>query len=463
MRERAARRPVAGAETVDMVRIAVVKALGRVGREGSFAAECEAFLGRPDPAAVDKAFFQEIAYGVLRNRSVIDLALASFLKGDLPSLPVPVLNTLRAGAYQLLFMDRVPASAAVNESVKIARKLGHAGTAGLVNAVLRRVSEKGREIVDGISRGESVPSLAMRYSHPEWLVSRWVNRYGAEKAERLLAADNEVPPLTLRVNRLKGTRDELISKLREEGIACEPTSVAETGIKVTGGNPFGTSAFRQGWFSVQDEGGQLVSLLLAPESGDTVIDLCAAPGGKATHLAEMMGDRGRVVAVDNHAKRLEKVAEAAGRLGLRAIAPMVADASLPDLQSKTGFADRVLVDVPCSGLGVLRRHPEARWEKKLSDLDRLKGRQLAILKGAASCLREGGSLVYATCSTEPEENMELVGSFLRDSPGMTVESPLLFLPAAAHVFVKNGLCLDTAGNDAGMDGFFAVRLVKGDK
>lgn len=453
-----------GTERVDAVRFAVVRALGRVGHEGGFAAATEDFFSKAGMSALDRAFFQEISYGVLRHRSLVDRVVAAFLKGDIQTLPVAVLNILRSGAYQLIFMDRVPASAAVNESVKIAKKLGHAGTAGLVNAVLRKVAGRGREVAAAGEKGVDAPSLARSYSHPEWLVRRWVDRYGWEKAEALLAADNEMPPLTLRGNSIKGSRQELINRLGSEGIAAVATSVSPHGIRVTEGNPFETTTFREGWFSVQDEGAQLVSLLLAPCPEDSVLDLCAAPGGKATHLAELMSDRGRVVAVDNSAQRMQKVSEAVGRLGLGSVAPLVADASLPSLSTVAGEHDKVLADVPCSGLGVLRRHPEARWEKKESDLGRLKARQLAILTNAAACLRPGGVLVYATCSTEPEENMEVVTEFLRGAEGMPeemkIEPPARFLPDAARVFVREDMYLDTTGNHAGMDDFFAVRLVR---
>lgn len=453
------------AEKVDVVRFAVVRALGRVGHEGGFAAATEDFFSRPGVSALDRAFFQEIAYGVLRHRSLVDRVVAAFLKGDIQTLPVAVLNILRSGAYQIIFMNRVPASAAVNESVKIAKKLGHAGTAGLVNAVLRKVAGKGREVADAGEKGAGVPSMALRYSHPEWLVSRWVDRYGREKADALLAANNEVPPLTLRCNSLKGSREGLLEKLKQEGVAAVATSVSPHGIRLVEGNPFETTAFREGCFSVQDEGAQLVSLLLAPGPADVVLDLCAAPGGKATHLAEIMGDGGRVVAVDSSAQRMQRVSEAVSRLGLRSVVPLVADASLPSLSTVAGEHDKVLADVPCSGLGVLRRHPEARWEKKESDLGRLKARQLAILKNASACLRHGGVLVYATCSTEPEENMEVVTEFLGGAEGMPeemkIESPARFLPDAARAFVRDDVYLDTTGNQAGMDCFFAVRLVRG--
>lgn len=447
-------------QSVDTVRLAVVLALCRVGREGEFSAATDTFLARRDVSHLDKAFFQEVSYGVLRNLAAIDRVLAAFLKGDISNLPLPILNTLRSGTYQLLYLDRVPASAAVNESVKIAGKLGHKGTAGLVNAVLRRVAEQGRRIIGMPVNEEPVAALAIGYSHPEWLVRRWVDRYGLAGAETLLKSDNTAPPLVLRANRLKGTPQELVDRLKAENVIAELTELSPAGVRVREGNPFDTKLFGTGWFYVQDEGAQLVSLLLNPQPGEVIMDLCAAPGGKATHLAELMGNVGRVIAVDNNRKRLTKVTETAKRLGLSSIETVEADVSAPSPALSVERADKILVDAPCSGLGVLRRHPEARWERSESDILRLRRRQLAILKNSASFLRKGGVLVYATCSTEPEENMGVLLEFLADRADMAIEPPASFLPPLATEMVRDGLCLETTGNLFGMDSFFAVRLVR---
>src|SRR5262245_24954815 len=304
-------------------------------------------------------------------------------------------------AYQIAMLERVPPFAAVNDAVALAPRTP--GVSAFVNAVLRSFARRGpREREPALPR-DPIDALATRCSFPTWLAERWVMRYGRDDAEALMRALNERPPLTLRANVLRTSRDALGQRLAaEEGLAWRPTAFAPEGLVVgPGGAPAAWRAFGDGGFAVQDEASMLVARLLAPEPGSTVADVCAAPGTKTTHLAELMDNRGRVVALDREPARLARVGEAAARLGISIIEtrPGPVEALAPELRDA---CDAVLVDAPCSNLGVLRRNPEVKWRRQSSDLLLAGRRQSEILGAAATMVGPGGRLVYATCSLEPE-------------------------------------------------------------
>jgi len=411
-------------------------------------------LSRRGLAVRDRALTTELVYGTLRWQRRLDWHLARVSRRPLGALDPWVRNLLRLTAYQLLFLDRIPAWAAVHEAVELAKRLGHGGVAEFVNATLRALARAGRELPDPLPE-DPVAGLGVRTSFPDWLVRRWVDRLGLEEAEALMAALNARAPLTARVNRLKADPETVRRALAAEGIEAVPCRFALDGLTLAGVPALDQlSVLRAGWCVVQDEASILVGQLLAPEPGEVVADVCAAPGTKTTHLAALMADRGRLLAFDPHAGRLARVREACRRLGITIVECLEGEAArlAPEFG---GACDRVLVDAPCSNLGVLRRNPDVRWRGQESDLVLLQARQRAILEAAAPMVRPDGVLVYAACSLEPEETAGVVEPFLSSHPGFAPEPPPPGFPAA---------CLDDRGalrmlpHRHGSDGFTAVRL-----
>lgn len=421
----------------------------------------------------DRAFAMELVYGVLRRQETLDWRLAPALKKPLLRLPQIVQMLLRMGMYQLAYMERVPASAAVNESVNLAKankvQLGR-DWSGLVNAVLRTVTRLPDRPFPEL-QPDPAAALSIRYAVPQWLCMRWIEQMGVEKAEAACQTVSAIPALTLRVNRQKVTRDGLLEQLRAAGIASRSTTVSPVGVVLEEGLAVPTiPGFHDGLFYVEDEAAQLVPLLLDPQPAERVLDVCAAPGGKTTHLADLMSDRGQIVAMDRHAVRLQRVTENCRRLGVTIVTPIVGDARARGIVASRqgagsgdpppGIFDRVLVDAPCSGLGVLRRHPDAKGKKDTGMFARHQILQSEILEQASSVLRPGGVLVYSTCSTEPEETEEVISRFCRNHSEYVRESVVPWLPASALPLVTAQGALSTMGNVLGMDGFYAVRLRK---
>ncbi len=416
------------------------------------------------PEKTDRGFITELVYGTLRQRGTIDWVLARFLKRPLDTLPVWIKNILRMGVYQILYLEKVPDSAACNESANLARNYGHPGTVKLVNGVLRNVSRNRDNLDFPVIARDPVRGIAVRYSHPEWLVSRWVEEFGASGAEELCRANNEVPPNAVRTNTLKTTREELLRLLDQEGIHAAPGNFAPETLIIEGFRSVGSiAAHNSGLFMVQDESSTLVGHALSPEPGSLVIDACSAPGGKSAHLAQLMGNRGQVISVDIHSHKIKLIEENASRLGITIINPVVHDAT--ELDSRfAGQAGYVLVDAPCSGLGVLRRRPEIRWRKEPGQIDELHNLQVKILQSAARCLKPGGVLVYSTCTMTHEENMDTVREFMHTCDEFQLESLAGFLPEK----LRNLKGTDTMERGYvqflphihGTDGFFISRMRK---
>ncbi|MCP9464082.1 MAG: 16S rRNA (cytosine(967)-C(5))-methyltransferase RsmB [Nitrospira sp.] len=441
--------------------------------------------------ARDRALAMELIYGVLRRLEFLDWRLAALLNKPLSRLPVAVQMTIRMGAYQLLFLDRIPASAAVNESVRLAKwyapQWGH-DWSGLVNAVLRNLLRRPEPPRPAINQ-DPAGALSVLYSVPLWLCRRWIDRLGPEKAEQVCEAAGSLPPLTLRVNRLRLTRDQFLDRCHHHGIEAMPTVFSPVGVLLLpgGGSVTAIPGFADGDFYVEDEAAQLIPLLLAPQPGELVLDACAAPGGKTTHMAELMGNRGHIVAVDRKRARLKLLQNNCRRLGITNVIPLLADArksreairlfrcpvegksyAIPGEGPSSatsdarfapdGLVDRILLDAPCSGLGVLRRHPEIKCRMNPARLARHRWLQGEILESVASVLRPGGVLVYSTCSTEQEETEEVIERFCRHHAGWIRESVEPWLPPSALSFVTAQGAFSTMGNGVGMDGFYAVRL-----
>ena len=443
----------AGARPASPAREAAARVLERVEADASFAdAALETELTSRRLDIRDAALATELAYGTLRWQRYLDWILAPHSRRRLESLDPPVRVLLRMTAYQIAFLERVPAFAAVNDAVTLAPRAP--GVSAFVNAVLRSFTRRGAREREPAPPRDPSEALAARCSFPTWIAERWVARYGRDDAEALMRALNERPPLTLRANRLRITRDALGRRLADEdGLDWRPTRLAPEGLVVgPGGAPGEWRAFADGSFAVQDEASMLIARLLAPEPGSTVADVCAAPGTKTTHLAELMDNRGRVLAFDREPARLARVGEAAARLGVSIIDPREGpvEALAPGFRDA---CDGVLVDAPCSNLGVLRRNPEVKWRRRPSDVALASRRQSEILAAAAAMVRPGGRLVYATCSLEPEENDDVARAFLAAKPGFRVEPPEDFpLPLGPDGWLR---CLP---HRHGTDGFSAVRF-----
>ncbi|RKO67291.1 16S rRNA (cytosine(967)-C(5))-methyltransferase RsmB [Desulfofundulus salinus] len=413
------------------------------------------------PGKLDRAFATELAYGVLRHLNTLDWLLGHFLRQPLASQNPWIRNILRLGAYQIMYMERVPDAAACNESSELARRYGHPGVVGFVNGVLRNLARRGRQIPFPDLNDDPVAHISLRYSHPAWLVRRWLKEYGLKETIALCQANNGPAPNTVRTNTLKVSRQELMERLREEGVTAEPASFAPEGLKIAGfPSLHGFAPFEEGLFLVQDESSILVGHALSPFPGARVLDAAAAPGTKTTHLAQLMEDRGEITALDIHLHKIKLIAANCRRLGITCVRPVEADARYPD-QSMHQWADFVLLDAPCSGLGVLRRRPDARWRKTGDSIAEMAGLQKEMLEGVARCLKPGGVLVYSTCTVTREENLGQVEDFLTRHPEFQLEDLSTLLPAGLDEqgTLSRGY-IQLLPHRHGMDGFFMARLRK---
>lgn len=441
-------------------RLLALRVLLRVEQTRAYAdLALHAALAQSPLAGPDRALATELVYGTLRWRGRIDWMLGRVLDRELEKLEPVVVSGLRIGAYQIAFTERIPASAAVDESVRCVNALGVERATGLVNAVLRRFAQEFTRIELPSLEADPLGHLTHALSMPPWLADTWLRQYGAEEAAALCRALNEVPPRTVRANRLRTTRDALLEELRTRHPGAEACRMAPDGV-VLGrrGDPGRDPAFLEGRCTVQDEASQLVVELLDPQPGERVLDTCAAPGAKSTAIAERIGPQGLVVSLDRHPRRLGLLRRDARRLGLENVRTHVRDASAPvaDLL-EDGLFDRVLVDAPCSGLGALRRNPDLRWRLQPQDVGKLADAQRAILAQAASCLKVGGTLVYSTCTLLPEENDAVVTGLLDATPGLRLVArerlPATLAPAlSAEGFLR---CFPHRHDT---DGFFGARL-----
>ena len=442
-------------ETVSPARVAAARVLERVIADTAFAdLALEAELERARLSPRDRALATELVYGTLRWQRYLDWVLAPHSNRRLDALDPRPLVLLRMAAYQIVFLERVPAFAAVNDAVTLSRRRAKPGVASFVNAVLRAFSRRGVAEREPSPPPDRAEALGLRCSFPTWLARRWMTRWGAAEAETLMRALNERPPLTLRANTLRTTRDALIARLaHEETIAARATLYAPEGLVAEhGGSPSGWRAFGAGEFAVQDEASMLVARLLGPQPGHVVADVCAAPGTKTGHLAQLMANRGRVLAFDPQPARLKLVAEMAGRLGIHIVETF--EGAVEHLAGRfPAVCDAVLVDAPCSNLGVVRRNPEVKWRRHPHDLSANAARQRAIVAAAAGLVKAGGRLVYATCSLEPEENDEVVRDFLGRDSRFALDAPADF-PIALD---PDGV-LRCLPHRHGTDGFTAIRL-----
>jgi 16S rRNA (cytosine967-C5)-methyltransferase len=432
-----------------------VNILNRVERtDAYFDKLLDAELRAKDISDGDKALLAEIVHGVMRWHGRLDWVLNGFFHGNFVKSETNVKNALRVALYQILFLDRIPHYAAVNEAVEFIKRIRGEKQANLVNAVLRTIIRN----IDGIRypdpNEDLVQYLAVYYSHPTWIVKRWLARLGREETEKLLEANNHIPALTLRINRLKVDTVQFLSMLDQQKIPYEGSAFFDYFIRVRSlAGLAQMDLFRTGHFSVQDESAALPCILLAPQPGERVIDMCAAPGGKTAHIGEMMKNEGEIVSIDKYESKLHLIKSTCERLGIRNVTYMAADSSELDIPP----ADKVLVDAPCSGLGVLRKKPDIKWKREIEDIYRLAKLQLALLNNAHRLLKPGGVIVYSTCTTEPEENASVVSQFVTDHPEYHVENAAMFMNTS--LVTPEGF-VETFPHRHHIDGSFAVRFAR---
>ena len=426
------------------------EALMKTCRDGAFSnLALDGILSKTDLDTRDKSFVSNLFYGVIERQLTIDYQLSLYLSKPLKKLKPEVLTIMRMGAYQVLYMDKVPDSAAVNESIKLSKKNGASYASGLINAVLRKVANSGVVLPENCSKSEY---LSVKYSCPLWLIEKWINEYGYEDSAAFLEASLGGADTFIRVNNTKITADELITLLGSEGVDCEKTYNENTlKINLKGHDIEKLDSFRDGYYHVQDMASQLCAKALSAKENDVVFDLCSAPGGKAYTVAETMNDKGKVLCFDIYENRVSLIVKGAERLGLKSIIGRVGDASV--FNSELGLADKVLCDVPCSGLGIIRRKPEIKYknEADLSDLPEI---QYAIVDNASKYVKNGGRLIYSTCTLSKAENEDVVAKFLENHSDFK----------AVPVFSDNSDCTMTLMPHKNQsDGFFIACMERDDK
>ncbi|AQU79857.1 MULTISPECIES: 16S rRNA (cytosine(967)-C(5))-methyltransferase RsmB [Planococcus] len=405
-------------------------------------------------AAKNRGLLTEITYGTLQHQMTLDYYLEPYLKGKIEPW---VKTLLRLSLYQIVYLDRIPAHAVVHEAVEIAKRRGHGGVASVINGVLRSVQRNGVRSFNTIS--DPFEKISIETSHPEWMIRRWAEQFGLEKTREMALENNKTPAQTVRVNTARASVDEVIEMLQSEELEAVPSKLIPECLIVTNGQPARTATFEKGFITIQDESSMLPAYALQVEPGMTVLDMCAAPGGKTTHIAEKMNNSGTLYALDLHQHKVKLIDENAARLGHTVIETIVGDGK----QSVERFGeeqfDRVLVDAPCSGLGVIKRKPDIKYTKKEADFARLQEIQLELLDQAARLLKEDGILVYSTCTVDAVENRGTAERFLKEHPEM--EKVQAALPATMGI--KHTGFVQVFPQDYGSDGFFIAAFKKTQK
>ena len=409
-------------------------------------------------SALDRNLISELVYGVVRRKRTLNSLINQLATKKASQQPLKLRIILQLGLYQLRYLDKIPESAAVNTSVDLAKRNGMAKIAGVVNGILRsylRKSEAGECLV---LPDNPIARLGVEYSFPDWIVTLFQDQFGKYKTQQLLHWFNQVPRLDLRVNQLKISTEQLQEKLALQGIETETIVDLPQGLKVmkSAGNLASLTEFQDGLFTIQDSSAQLVTQMLNPQPHETIVDACAAPGGKTSHIAELMGDTGKIIAIDCYSSRLKKIQQNIDRLGLKSIEIQEGDSS--ELELPEQFADGVLVDVPCSGLGTMHKNPDIRWQKKPEQIAKLSELQLKILSNSAKWVKVGGRLVYATCTLNPAENEDIIKEFLLRHPQWQLDIKSNRSSEKFSITSKGTVKIYPPQND--MDGFFIAQLVR---
>ncbi len=421
----------------------------------------EVFREHPDADQRERAFCTELVYGVYRHLYKLDFFLGRLLSRPFDSLKMPVKNIMRIALYQLIYLPEIPARAVCFSAVEQTKNSPYQGLAPLVNAVIRAYLRNKDKLQPPNRHLNLLEFLVTEYSHPCWLIERWLGRYGEARTEQLLQVNNEEPPLTLRINQYGASINEVLDDFDQNEIKYSMGLLLPEAIQVKSlqGPLEKLPSFQTGKFFVQDESSMLVAHLVAPKPGETIVDLCAAPGGKSTHMAELMGDQGKIWSIDDHPHKIDLITQNAKRLKLQSICPYLADARNFKIPGG-GLADAVLVDVPCTGTGVLRRRVDARYRRQPEDIENLAVVQREILSQASQLVRPGGRLIYSTCTLEPEEDKDQILWFLSEHPEFEAVDFGSFLPEMPVRFLDDpwNKWLTILPISGGGDGFFMCRM-----
>jgi 16S rRNA (cytosine967-C5)-methyltransferase len=413
------------------------------------------YLVRHELKETDRRFITELVYGTIKAGDTLLWILQQYSKIPIKKIHPIIRSILRMGIYQLVFMDKIPASAACNESVKLAKKYGHPGTVKFVNAILRAITRNSDKCDFNKVSNDKISYLALKYWHPRWLVKLLINEFGIEQTENFCQFNNTDPPLSFRCNTLKNNPAELLEQLTQKGFTCYQSALCQEGIICTKHPSLvNLMELQTGQAIIQDVSSMLVAHVLDPQKDDFIIDMCSAPGGKTTHIATLLENTGTVLANDIYEHKIKLITDNASRLNLHNIKTNIADARLLGNDYKYA-ADKVLADVPCSGLGVLRRKADARWNKTAADIEKLPQLQYEILESAAKAVKHGGILIYSTCTILKRENTAVIERFLTAHDDFSIDPIDAFLPQQLR---GRGNMLQLLPPYDDTDGFFIARL-----
>lgn len=427
--------------------------------------EMAKFLAAASCSRQDAALLNQLVYGVLQRQAALDYLLAKLCTKPLAKLPLWILLILRLSLFQLVYMDKIPASAAVNEGVKLAKKYGHAGTAGLVNGVLRSYLRRSEELSLPTREQNLEDYLSITLSHPRWLVRYLLREYDADAVEQYCLYNNQAKPLSLRTNTLQMQREALAEALRMEGFDPQPGFFAPEALRLPQASMlFTTQLFQDGAFQVQEESSMLAAHALGAQADSRVLDLCAAPGGKTTHIAQLTKDAAEIHAFDIHPHKVALIEQNCRRLGIHSVQALAADGRNLGPAHRQ-WADYLLLDAPCSGLGVLAGRPDLRWRKQKADISKLAALSAELLAAAADYLRPGGVLLFSTCTITREENQQAVARFLAARPDFSLQAfpqvpAFTGFDASDTADMAQGF-LQILPHKHHLDGFFMARLRKG--
>jgi 16S rRNA (cytosine967-C5)-methyltransferase len=437
-----------------------VEILNRVEEEGAYAEPLldASLSAHPQMKIEDRRLITEIVYGTLRMRGNLDWVIGHIYRGKFDAMDMSIRNILRTALYQMLFTERIPDFAIVNEAVEITKKMRGRGS-GLVNAILRNFIRKKDQIPYPEIRKDPAHHISIVHSHPLWMVKQWIEMFGIEETAALCRANNQVPPVTVRVNTLRTTRKRTKEELSQHGFEVNETVFSPDGLSISNRHTSvrETDCYASGGIQVQDEASQLIARLVSPQPGENVLDLCAGMGGKTAHLAAVMENRGSILALDISRKKIDALCKNVSRLNA-----VIVDAQVRDAREKPGKAfferfDRILIDAPCTGLGTLRRNPEIKWRTLPADAEKCSLLQKAILESAAACLKKGGYLIYSTCTITQEENEAVIEDFTNRHPDFICNRP----PDEINsVLVDDHGYFRSYPHHHGTDGFFGAVLVK---
>lgn len=443
-------------EFMTKVRATAIKILNRFERSDSYLdVLLDKAIRENDFNELDRSLLTELVYGVIRWKAKLDYVLVGFYFGDYLKCLNVVKNAMRIALYQIMFLDKIPLFAAVNESVEYVKYIQGEKTAGIVNAVLRNIARNIDNIRYPDREEDIIYYLSVMYSYPRWIVKRWLDRYGETEAEKMLFSSNRRPYVTIRVNTFKTNTEFVIGELKKMNVQFFVSPYLPDSIVIRNPkfNILTSNLFNDGYVTIQDTSASLVSALVAPKEGQLIYDLCAAPGGKSFYLAEMMKNTGKIIALDKYPSKLRFIEEGSKRLGLTNIITQSGDAQEIRFDEP---ADIVLVDVPCSGLGTIAKNPDIKWKKEREDIYNLASLQKKILMNAAQNVKIDGALIYSTCTTEPEENEQNIEWFFSQFPNFVLDPAEKYLP---EIVCDSGF-LRTLPSKHHIDGAFAARLIR---